>query len=156
MRTCNQLYDSNSRDFKSAAIKGIQTPQVQEWLGLSRAPPTEARRQLLERVIARGKERAERQARVDALIRARNAPKSRGLLYYRLTAVVPSEVRVISKEEQAALKLAEEERKRAEEERKRAEQERVVRKARLDDLAKLRTASDVRWFGSYYVMANKK
>ncbi|KAJ7262552.1 hypothetical protein C8J57DRAFT_1632449 [Mycena rebaudengoi] len=148
MRTRNQLYDSNSRDFKSAAIKGIQTPQVQEWLGLSRAPPTEARRQLLERVIARGKEHPERQARVDALIRARNAPKSHGLLYYRLIAVVPSEARAISKEEQAALKLAEEERKRA-------EQERVVRKARLDDLAKLRTASNVRWFGSYYVMATR-
>ncbi|KAJ7214611.1 hypothetical protein C8J57DRAFT_1255723 [Mycena rebaudengoi] len=108
MRTRQQLFDSKSRDFKSAAIKGVQTPQVQEWLGLSCAPPSEARRQLLARVIARSKERAERQARVDALIRACNAPKRRGLLYFRLT--VPStKKRGISKEEQAALNLASEE-----------------------------------------------
>ncbi|KAJ7265122.1 hypothetical protein C8J57DRAFT_1230156 [Mycena rebaudengoi] len=93
MRTRQQLFDSKSRDFKSAAIKGVQTPQVQEWLGLSRAPPSEARRQLLARVIARSKE----------------APKRRGLLYFRLT--VPStKKRGISKEEQAALNLASEER----------------------------------------------
>ncbi|KAJ7265091.1 hypothetical protein C8J57DRAFT_1718403 [Mycena rebaudengoi] len=133
-------------DFKSAAIKGVRTPQVQEWLSLSRAPPTEARRQLLERVIARSKERAERQARVDALVRMRNAPRSRGLLYYRLTAVArtPSSEKPagISKEEQAVLKLVEE--------------ERAERKAKLDALDKLRTANEVRWFGSYYVMAKKK
>ncbi|KAJ7204611.1 hypothetical protein C8J57DRAFT_1259273 [Mycena rebaudengoi] len=129
MRTRQQLFDSKSRDFKSAAIKGVQTPQVQEWLGLSRAPPSEARRQLLAWVIARSKEQAERQARVDTLIRARNAPKRRGLLYFRLTA--PStKKRGISKEEQAALNLAGE--------------ERAARKARVDHLMKLRMPTTLR------------
>jgi hypothetical protein len=91
-------------------------------------------------VIARSKERAERQARVDALIRARNAPKRRGLLYFQLNA--PTEKRGISKEEQAALKLAGE--------------ERAARKARVDHLMKLRMAGGIRRFGSCYVMAKKK
>ncbi|KAJ7271570.1 hypothetical protein C8J57DRAFT_1226159 [Mycena rebaudengoi] len=133
MRT-RQQYDARGKELKSAAIQGVRTPQVEEWLTLSQAPPSEARRQLLARVIARSKARAERQARVDALIKARNTPKPRGIFYFRYIA--PStEVRV-SKEEQAALKLAAE--------------ERAARKARVDCLMELRTAGGIRHHGGYY------
>ncbi|KAJ7254903.1 hypothetical protein C8J57DRAFT_1236637 [Mycena rebaudengoi] len=130
MRT-RQQYDARGKELKSAAIQGVRTPQVEEWLTLSQAPPSEARRQLLARVIARSKAQAERQARVDALIKARNTPKPRGIFYFRYIA--PSTEVQVSKEEQAALKLAAE--------------ERAARKARVDCLMELRTAGGIRRHG---------
>ncbi|KAJ7280890.1 hypothetical protein C8J57DRAFT_1220170 [Mycena rebaudengoi] len=71
-RTKRQL--NQSKELKFLAMKGVKTPRVQGWLLNARNPHSIFREKIRQRVL----ERMARKARVEELMRARNAPRKPG------------------------------------------------------------------------------
>jgi hypothetical protein len=68
------------------AMKGVKTPRVQGWLLNARNPHSIFREKIRQRVL----ERMARKARVEELMRARNAPRKPGVIYFGLSGMHPT------------------------------------------------------------------
>ncbi|KAJ7229223.1 hypothetical protein C8J57DRAFT_1534540 [Mycena rebaudengoi] len=130
-----------SKELKHSAILGVRTPQIQGWRAATSAPDSYARERMRQRVLmaeARWQRVEARKKHVEALEKARFAP-SRSINYFGTPMWhIQHKKKVAEAAEKEAVEKVQAE-------------ECAVRKAKVEQLERLRNSQATKRFGIYYL-----